>query len=192
MTTVDAAVTDSQSVGDSARFRSLAELEAGQRATRAPSDAGRIEAIVRRGENGRRESMQHARLSIELGLPDDAWSRDPERDPTMQLAVMQLDVAELIANGQPLTLFGDNLFVSLDLSAANLPTGSRLRAGGVTFEVTPMPHNGCRKFQARFGADALRFVCAQALRHLNLRGIYLRVVEAGDVQRGDAITVISR
>jgi len=191
MTTLDAGVNDSQSVGDPARFRTHAELEAGLRAMHAPREAGRIEAIVRRGENGRRESMQHAQLSSELGLPGDAWGRDPERDPAMQLAVMQLDVAELIANGQPLTLFGDNLFVSLDLSSANLPAGSRLRAGGITFEVTPMPHNGCRKFQARFGADALRFVCTQALRHFNLRGIYLRVVEAGEVRCGDAITVVS-
>ena len=110
----------------------------------------------------------------------------------MQIAVMQTAVAELIANGQTLTLFGDNLFLELDLSAANLPAGSRLRVGGAVLEVTPMPHNGCRKFQARFGQDALRFVSVMQLRHRNLRGIYMRVVEPGDVQPGDAVEVLAR
>jgi MOSC domain-containing protein YiiM len=59
-------------------------------------------------------------------------------------------VAELIANGQPLVVFGDNLFVELDLSGKNLPTGTRLRVGGALVEVTPKPHNGCRTFNARF------------------------------------------
>jgi MOSC domain-containing protein YiiM len=110
----------------------------------------------------------------------------------MSLAVMQRDVAELIANGQPLTLFGDNVFVDLDLSTANLPAGSRLRVGAVELVVTPAPHNGCRKFRGRFGDDALRFVAARHLRPRNLRGIYLRVVSGGDVACGDPVVVVSR
>jgi hypothetical protein len=43
-------------------------------------------------------------------------------------------------------LFGDNLFVDLDISAANLPCGSRLRVGDAIVEVTPKPHNGFSKF----------------------------------------------
>jgi MOSC domain-containing protein YiiM len=55
-----------------------------------------------------------------------------------------------------------------------------------------MPHNGCRKFQARFGQDALRFVSMKDLRHRNLRGIYMRVVEPGDVRPGDPVAVLAR
>jgi len=89
-------------------------------------------------------------------------------------------------------LFGDNLFLDLDLSVDNLPLGSRVRVGGATLEVTPKPHIGCRKFQARFGPDALRFVSKPALRHRNLRGIYMRVFEAGDAGPGDAVEVLAR
>jgi MOSC domain-containing protein YiiM len=110
----------------------------------------------------------------------------------MQIAVMQAAVAELIANGQPLTLFGDNLFLELDLSAQNLPAGSRVRVGEAVLEVTATPHNGCRKFQARFGQDALRFVSSKELRHRNLRGIYMQVLEPGDVRPGDAVEVMAR
>jgi MOSC domain-containing protein YiiM len=105
---------------------------------------------------------------------------------------MQADVARLIANGQPLELFGDQLFLELDLSVENLPPGSRLRLGSATVEVTPMPHNGCRKFQARFGRDAVELVSDPQLRHRNLRGIYLRVVVPGEVAVGDSVAVISR
>jgi MOSC domain-containing protein YiiM len=105
---------------------------------------------------------------------------------------MQRDVAELIANGQSLTVFGDNLFVELDLSSANLPPGTRLRVGTALVVVTPKPHNGCQKFKGRFGQEALNFVQASPTRAQNLRGVYWRVVEPGHVSVGDPIDVVSR
>jgi MOSC domain-containing protein YiiM len=105
---------------------------------------------------------------------------------------MNRDVAELIAGGQHLTLFGDNLFVDLDVSAGNLPLGTRIRVGQAVVEVTPKPHNGCIKFKARFGQDALVFVQAKPTRDQNRRGIYWKVVEAGEAGGGDAVEVISR
>jgi MOSC domain-containing protein YiiM len=148
--------------------------------------------VVRKGEGGQREALDEVWLAPETGIPEDAWGRKPGKDPQAQLTVMQSDVARLIANGQPFTLFGDNLFLELDLSVQNLPAGSRVRVGGAILEVTPMPHNGCRKFLARFGGDALRFVSMSDLRHRNLRGIYMRVVESGKVHPGDSVEVISR
>lgn len=157
-----------------------------------PKDSGRLTLIMRRLEDGSRETPERLRLSPEEGVPGDKWGRDPERMIDAQICGMQRDVAELIANGQPLTLFGDSLFVELDLSAANLPTGSRLRVGDAIVEVTPMPHNGCAKFKARFGADALFFVNAKPTRHLNLRGIYWKVIEAGDVWVDAPVLAVSR
>jgi hypothetical protein len=158
----------------------------------APSTRGRVALLVRRGPAGLRETPARLRLTGDGGVPGDAWGRDRTRSADAQIAVMQLDVAELIANGQPLTLFGDSLFLALDLATANLPPGSRVRAGGATLEVTPKPHNGCRKFEARFGPEALRLVSKPELRARNLRGIYMRVVEAGEVAPGDPAEVISR
>jgi MOSC domain-containing protein YiiM len=132
------------------------------------------------------------RLTPEEGVPGDGWTRRPPRDPEAQLAVMRRDVAELIANGQALTLFGDNLFIDLDLSAANLPLGTRLRVGTAIVAVTAKPHNGCVKFKGRFGADALRFVQAPPTRDQNLRGIYWRVLEPGEVGVDAPIRVLSR
>jgi MOSC domain-containing protein YiiM len=179
--------------GDPARHRPFAELLAGLRALPpAPRDEGRLALLVRRRADGVRETLERARLSPEEGLPGDRWGRRPPRKPEAQLTVMQQGVAELLANGQALTTFGDNLVVDLDLSAANLPAKARLRVGGAVVEVSTKPHNGCSKFAARFGEDALRLVQDPPTRHRNLRGVYWTVVEAGEVAVGDPVVVLSR
>lgn len=188
MTTID-----SSSVGDPERFRSLEDLV--QRLKVLPprgEDKGWVALLMRRCEGGRRETLDRVVLEPETGVPGDAWCRDAQRKGDMQIAVMENGVAEIIANGQPLTLFGDCLFLELDLSAANLPSGTQLKVGSAVLEVTPMPHNGCQKFRARFGDGALRFVSMRELRHRNLRGIYMRVAAAGEVKIGDPIDVTSR
>ncbi|HYF01677.1 MAG TPA: MOSC domain-containing protein, partial [Planctomycetota bacterium] len=138
------------------------------------------------GEGGLRRVLDRVRLEPGQGIPGDAWGRRPHRSADGSITATRRDVAELLANGQPIVLAGDQLFVDLDLSAANLPAGTRLRAGTAVLEVTPKPHNGCSKFAARFGPDALRLT--EELRPLNLRGIYLKVVEAGELAPGDPLT----
>lgn len=183
---------NSQTIGDRDRFLTFAQLEQGLAALRSPKDKGVVTMLVARGEGGRREILQHVRLEPGAGMPGDAWGRRAGGKPDTSIAVMQSDVAALIANGQPIELSGDNLYLALDLSNANLPAGSRVRAGTATLEVTPYPHNGCKKFLARFGEDAVRFTSDPAIRHRNLRGIYMRVIEAGEVRPGDAVEVIVR
>ncbi len=168
----------------------MSELEARLASLDLPCDRGRVVAMMARPSSWRRQELKSAELSVEGGMPGDRWSESPL--PQMQLATMSLGVAEVIANGQPLALFGDNLFLDLDLSVENLPAGSRLRVGAATLEVTPEPHDGCHQFRDRFGADALRLVARRETRDRNLRGIYLRVVESGAVRVGDAVEVLSR
>jgi MOSC domain-containing protein YiiM len=170
----------------------MAELERGLAQLAPPRDAGRLALIVARGDDGSRATPERSWLTREGGVPGDAWQRDcPEKRDT-QITVMRVDVARLFANGQPLSIFGDNLLVDLDLSGANLPAGSRLRVGGALLEVSPEPHTGCLKFRQRVGADALRLTAAPRFRAQNLRGIHVSVVEPGEIALGDAIEVLSR
>ena len=186
-------VIDSQSDGDPATFLSFDVLESRlTSAPAAPAEIGRVRLLVARHPGGVRHTLERVSMTPDSGMPGDSWGRQRRPSPEAQLAVMQFDVAELVANGQPLTLFGDQMFLELDLSDANLPAGTLLQAGSVRFEVTPMPHNGCRKFRARFGEGALRLVTIREFRHRNLRGVYLRVVEGGDVAVGDEIRVVRR
>lgn len=178
-------------VGDLACHLTIDDLVLGLRAIDEEPPTARLSLIVRRvGDDNLREVLESARLTVQRGLAGDAWERRLPLDPEAQLAVMSTPVAALIANGQPVTLFGDNLFVDLDLSADKLPVGTRVRIGGAILEVTPKPHNGCKKFVGRFGADALAFVARKDLRPRNLRGVYFRVVEDGDVAMGDAIEIL--
>ena len=182
---------DSQSVGDSLRFRSLEDLEHRLAALPpSPQEKGTLTRIVVRHDQGLRECLHAAYLSITGGLVGDSWGRDPHRDPEAQLAVMEESVAQLIANGQSLELAGDNLWLDLDLSEANLPIESHIQVGAAILQVTPLPHNGCQKFRARFGDGALLLVSQRRTRHRNLRGIYLKVLHPGRVHVGDSVLVI--
>ncbi len=179
------------SVGDSACHLTIDDLVLGLHAIDEATPTARLSLIVRRnGDDNVREVVERARLTVERGLAGDAWERRLPLNPDAQLAVMSTPIAALVANGQPVTLFGDNLFVDLDLSAEKLPVGTRVRIGGAVLEVTPKPHNGCKKFVGRFGADALAFVASKELRPRNLRGIYFRVIEDGDVAIGDRIEIL--
>lgn len=172
----------------------LEELEAALDEIRAaPKEEGPLKLIVRRPRIEEREVLQEAELDLVEGLVGDNWrtrgsSRTPDGSshPDMQLNIMNARVIALLArHPDRWQLAGDQLFVDLDLSAANLPPGTRLALGSSIIQVTDQPHTGCKKFVERFGADALKFVNSPLGRELHLRGINARVVQPGLIRTGD-------
>ncbi len=157
-----------------------------------PTDRGSVAVVIARPVVDARRTPDRGRLTPEGGLEGDRWSEKLRPDIESQLTVMRADVAELFANGQPVALCGDNLLVNLDVSDANLPAGTRLRVGSALCEVTPKPHTGCGKFSERFGEDARAITAAPEFLDRRLRGLYVRVLEPGDVGPGDPIEVVSR
>jgi hypothetical protein len=161
----------------------------------APADGGTVELIARRPAEDEREVLTEARLDLHDGLVGDTWrargsSRTPDSgpDPEAQLTLMNARAAAAVAGERERwAQAGDQLFVDLDLSLANLPPGSRVQIGSAVIEFSETPHTGCAKFSARFGNDALRFVNSPTGRELRLRGANCRVVEPGTVRPGDAI-----
>ncbi len=187
---------------------SLAMLEAGvSEILGSPRDGGRIELIVRRPAIGEREMLVEAQLDPVAGLVGDTWplrpsGQTPDRSPhpDKQVTIMNSRTAALVA-GPPgemgvagvldrRALAGDQFYVDLDLSVANLPPGTRLRLGSAVVEITDSSHQGCAKFSARYGVDAFRFVNSPIGRALRLRGVNTRVIEAGVVRRGDSVTKV--
>lgn len=166
----------------------------------SPKDIGVLELIVRRPKVNKREVIESGELCIENGLIGDNWlQRGSSRTdnglghPEMQLNVMNFRFAELIAGGRErVSLAGDQLFVDLDLSPANLPPGSRLQIGATVIEVTAVPHLGCKKFVERLGLDAMKFANSEFGRKHNLRGINAKVVKGGVIRIGDPIVVENR
>src|SRR5690349_20292422 len=140
-----------------------AQLEAGLDVVRqAPADQGTLEMIVRRPHVGAREVIEIGELDLVEGLVGDSWRRrksnrtaDGSPHPDMQLNVISARAVALVAGPRERWhLAGDQLFVDLDLSAANLPPGTRLEIGSAIIEVTDQPHTGCGKFVQRFGVDS--------------------------------------
>ena len=177
-----------------AKHLTTEELEAGLgEILRSPKDAGRLELIVRRPRVDEREVLAEGKLNLSEGLVGDGWrergsSRTPDGSahPEMQLNVMNARAIALVAQGRERwPLAGDQLYLDLDLSGENLPAGTRLALGEAVIEVTAQPHTGCKKFVARFGLEAMKFVNSEAGRALNLRGINARVVRPGVIRVGD-------
>jgi len=77
--------------------------------------------------------------------------------------------------------------MDLDLSAHNLPPGTQLEIGTAIIEITAYPHAGCKKFGARFGPEALKFVNSPLGKELQLRGLNAKVVRPGKVRVRDVV-----
>lgn len=177
-----------------------AELEAGLTHIRAaPKDNGPVELIVRRPAIDQREVLETATLDLAQGLVGDNWLQRGlgsmgagSARADMQLNLMNSRVIDLLAQTKDRwPLAGDQFYVDIDLSAANLSAGARLAIGSAVIEVTAEPHLGCKKFSQRFGRDAMKFVNSMVGKALNLRGINARVIEPGIVKTGDAIFKLS-
>jgi len=155
----------------------------------SPASAGPVELIVRRPTEEEREVLDQADLDPVVGLVGDRWHASASKHGVdTQLTLMNSRTAAVVAGPRSRwALAGDQLYVDLDLSGANLPPGTRLKVGSAVIEVTPEPHTGCGKFLRRFGVDAQKLVNSPAGRELNMRGINTKIVEAGTVSTGDLI-----
>src|SRR2546430_843413 len=140
------------------RHLTMEELEAGlEQLRQSPKNEGVLELIVRRPRTDEREVLLEGALDLAEGLVGDKWKVGGK--PNMQINVMNARAIALVAGEKARwPLAGDQLFIDLDLSTENLPPGTRLAIGAAIIEVTPEPHNGCKKFMARYGGHAAEFV----------------------------------
>jgi MOSC domain-containing protein YiiM len=154
-----------------------------------------VKLIVRRPNVDERELVKRAEFSLSDGLVGDNWKQrgsastpDHSAHPEAQVTVMNARAAALVAQSdERWPLAGDQLYVDFDLSDDNIPAGTHIQLGSVVLEVSAKPHTGCNKFSARFGLDALKFVNSAEGKHLHLRGINTKVIQAGTVRLGDVV-----
>ncbi len=179
---------------------SMAELEAKIGHIRqSPKDHGILKMIVRRPQDDEREIVESAELDLSQGLIGDNWkvrgskhTADGSANISAQITVMNARTIELVAQDEKRwPLAGDQLYIDMDLSDDNLPPGTRLAIGTAVIEVSAIPHTGCKKFSARFGLDAMKFVNSAEGKRLRLRGINTRIVQGGVVRVGDVVKKVN-
>ena len=100
-----------------------------------------------RNVDGSREVLSSVQLDEVMGVVPDRWYLNPKRSLSEQIAAMNHQVAEVIANGQSLTLFGDGLFLDINMAEEDAdwfetPYWSVYSTG------YPEAHNPCSKFRA--------------------------------------------
>jgi len=175
---------------------SKAELEAGLGVIgQSPANNGTLKMIVRRPQVDEREIVDEAELDLEEGLVGDTWkmrgskhTEDGSANMDAQITLMNMRAIALIAQDESRwALAGDQLYVDIDLSEANLPPQTRLAIGSAILEISAVPHTGCAKFSQRFGVDAHKFVNSPVGKPLRLRGVNARVVQAGTIRVGDMV-----
>ena len=176
------------------------ELEAGlEHIRQSPADEGTLDLIVARPEVNERKVLAEGQLDLDEGLIGDNWkvastrySKDGKPDYESQINIMNARSAALVAQSKERwALAGDQLYVDFDLSEANAPAGTRLAIGEAVLEITPPPHNGCKKFTQRFGLDAMKFVNSDVGKSLHLRGVNARIVQPGVIRTGDKVTKLT-
>ena len=181
---------------DNVEYLSMSELEAGmEHIRRAPKDHGTLKMIVRRPQEDERDSIEQGELSPLEGLVGDSWKvRGSKHTPDgsaaryAQITIMNARCTALLAQSEERWAFaGDQLYVDFDLGDENIPSGSRLAIGSAIIEVSAEPHTGCKKFSARFGVEAMKFVNSPEGKRLHLRGINAKVIQAGTVRVGDIV-----
>ncbi len=180
--------------------RTTAELQAHLDVLRAaPRGVGSLEMVVRRPVVNERELLDEGRLDVDYGLIGDSWldrstshAIEAGTHLNSQINVMSARMVRFLAPSvEEQVLAGDQLFFDLDISKTHLPAGTQLAIGDeAVIEVSQKPHNGCSKFRARFGDEALAFVNSEEGQELRLRGFNARVITSGTVRPGDKVRVL--
>jgi MOSC domain-containing protein YiiM len=161
----------------------------------SPRDAGVLRMIVVRPDTKARRVVDEAEIDLVEGVVGDNWRarggwRGGAADPEAQVTLMNIRAIDAIATDparRPEA--GDQLFVDFDLSVDHLPAGTTVAVGEALLRISKSPHTGCRKFSARFGADATKFVNSKVGKQLRLRGVNAAVVRGGMVRVGDLVRV---
>lgn len=179
----------------------MQEIEAGlPNVLASPTDNGRLVGLQTRPAEGERVELPSVDVSAASGVSGDHWSKgcwkslpDGSPDPDVQISIINSRLINLIAGGREnWAPAGNNLFVDMDITLANLPPGQMLGIGTAELAITSVPHTGCAKFIARYGRDACVYVNRGIGRDLRLRGVYARVVRSGRISVRDAIVKLPK
>ncbi len=166
----------------------------------APKDKGPITQLCTRPMRNHRAFPPALTVTCASGIPGERWLTEPwlrlpdgSPDPDIQISVLAARVLGLVwRDGEDIPHPGDPIVADLDLTEANLPTGTLLQAGTAVLRVSPVFNDGCVKWTARYGPEARAWITAPGHRDLRLRGILCSVEQDGIITLQDTLTILHR
>jgi MOSC domain len=161
----------------------------------APKDRAPIEQLCLRPDVGVRNFVDEIEVTREFGIPGERWSSAPwltledgRPDPRIQVSILSKRVLDLVYNDpQNMVHPGDSFVADMDFSHENIPDGTLLNIGSVVLRVSDKFNTACKKWQDRYGQDALRWIVMPCNRKYRLRGVLCEVIKDGRVKTGDLI-----
>ena len=161
----------------------------------APSNGAKIEQLCFRPDSGLRAFPDALDMTVNHGIIGERWITNPwltlpngKPDPRIQVSILSQRVMDLCWRDRANTVHpGDPIVVDMNLSAANLPVGTRLSAGSAILEVSDKFNTACIKWSDRYGNDSLRWINKRENRDFRLRGILCKIVRDGTVKVGDQL-----
>jgi hypothetical protein len=162
----------------------------------APKTDAPIATLCLRPGFGERNFPDRITMTRTGGIPGERWSTlpwlklpDGSPDPRIQVSILPTRVMDLVwQDREGIPHPGDPIVADLDMTEANLPGGTLIRAGTAILRVSDVPNNGCVKWKVRYGADALAWIVADPT--LRLRGVLCSVEQDGEVTVNDRLQVL--
>jgi hypothetical protein len=164
----------------------------------APKTDAPIAMLCFRPDFGLRTFPDRLTLTRASGIPGERWLKHPwlklpdgSPDPRIQVSILPTRVLDLVWRDRNGTVHpGDTIVTDLDMTHANLPTGTLLQAGSAVLRVSDEPNNGCVKWKARYGEPAMDWITAPEHTTLRLRGVLCSIEKDGEIRLTDRIEVL--
>lgn len=161
----------------------------------APKTDAVIATLCLRPAFGERSFPDRITMTSAEGIPGERWATlpwsrlaDGTPDPRIQVSLLPTRVMNLVWQDRSVPHPGDPIVADLDMSEANLPVGTLIKAGTAVLRVSDLPNDGCVKWKVRYGADAMAFITADP--RLRLRGVLCSVEQDGEVTLSDRLQVL--
>ncbi len=162
----------------------------------APKTGSAVEFLCLRPDYGQRRFVDEITVTTAQGIPGERWGSAPwlklpdgAAHPGIQVSILPRRVLDLVWRDRDNVVHpGDTFVCDLDMTEANLPTGTRLAVGTAVLRVSEVWNDACAKWKVRHGEAAFTWVRAHP--QLRLRGVLCSVAQDGVIRNGDALEVL--
>lgn len=162
----------------------------------APKTGSAVELLCLRPDYGQRRFVDELTVTKAHGIPGERWGTAPwlklpdgSGHPGIQVSILQRRVLDLVWRDRANVVHpGDTFVCDLDMTEANLSTGTLLVVGTAVLRVSEVWNDACAKWKVRHGEAAFDWV--RAHKALRLRGVLCSIEQDGVIRNGDALEVL--